>query len=402
MKLAISFTNFGPYHLARLRALAAKLNARGDALIAYEIAGNERRYPWLRNVSEEPFHWTTLFPDRVLESLARKSCRRAMIDALDRDDPDVLAIVGYSRPESMAMLGWARLNRRPTVLMSETQEIDHPRLWWKEAVKRQRVRRFSSALVGGPKHADYLRTLGLRADRIALGYNAVDNDHFARIANQARRDPNGRLGLPTAPYFIAVSRFVPEKNLVALVEAYARYRGSTQAPPWDLVVCGDGESRREIEASIRSSGFADSIHLPGFLQTEPLTKWLAHASAFVHPSLMEPWGLAANEAAACGLPLLISDRAGCSETLVPNPAGTTGWRFDPTSVSEIAEGLGRLAAMSDADRVAMGRRSFEVVSQWGPARFASGTLEAIELALDHKARKERRLVPLRPSPELVS
>ncbi len=51
MKLALSFTNFGPYHLARLRALAQSLAARGDELIAYETAGNERRYPWLRSVA---------------------------------------------------------------------------------------------------------------------------------------------------------------------------------------------------------------------------------------------------------------------------------------------------------------------------------------------------------------
>ena len=163
MKLAISFTNFGPYHLARLRALATKLKARGDSLIAYEIAGNERRYPWLRAVAEEPFDWVTLFPDRDLESLPKSSCRRAIRDALDRDEPDVLGIVGYARPESMAMLAWARRAHRPTILMSESQEMDHPRVWWKEAVKRQRVRPFSAGLVGGPKHADYLIKLGLPA-----------------------------------------------------------------------------------------------------------------------------------------------------------------------------------------------------------------------------------------------
>ena len=141
---------------------------------------------------------------------------------------------------------------------------------------------------------------------------------------RARRDPRSRVGLPSAPFFIAVSRFVPEKNLQSLVAAYAKYRASTQSPPWDLVLCGDGESRTEIEASIQGLGVTDSIHLPGFLQADSLSRWLAHARGFVHPSLMEPWGLVVNEAAACRLPLLISHRAGCSETLVPDPVGTTG------------------------------------------------------------------------------
>ncbi len=46
MIFAACFTNFGPYHLARLRALAGRLRERGDCLIAYEMAATERSYPW--------------------------------------------------------------------------------------------------------------------------------------------------------------------------------------------------------------------------------------------------------------------------------------------------------------------------------------------------------------------
>ena len=126
----------------------------------------------------------------------------------------------------MAALTWARREVRPTILMSESQEIDHPRTWWKEAIKRRRVALFSGGMVGGPRHRDYLVKLGMPESRIALGYNAVDNAAFARRAEAARRDPAAREGLPTRPYFLAVSRFVPEKNLARLVRAFARYRRS--------------------------------------------------------------------------------------------------------------------------------------------------------------------------------
>src|SRR5438067_11372343 len=104
MRLAVSFTNLGPYHLARLQALAAALAARGDELVVYEVAGHEQKYPWARSGGPEPFEWVTLFPGRDLESLSRIACRRAMTGALDRDRPDALGIVGYSRPESVAMM----------------------------------------------------------------------------------------------------------------------------------------------------------------------------------------------------------------------------------------------------------------------------------------------------------
>ncbi len=381
MRLAVSFTNLGPYHLARLRALGARLRHEGGELIAYETAGTEKKYPWKGERGAEPFRRVTLFPDLALEAIPAPACAAAMRKALGRDRPDALGIVGYVRPESLAALAWANRHARPAVLMSESQAVDRPRVWWKEAVKRRRVAKFDSALVGGPSHRDYLVELGMPRDRIALGYNAVDNARYADLAEAARRDPDSRAGLPDRPYFLAVARFVGEKNLPALVRAFARYRAPLPAHEgWDLVLCGDGPDRDRIEATARSQGVAHALHLPGFLQDDQLARWYAHASGFVLPSLSEPWGLVANEAAACGLPLLVSERCGCAATLVPDPPGSTGLLFDPTDTEAMAASLAWLALIPEADRRAMGRRAARTAASWGPDRFAEGTLEAVRLA----------------------
>ncbi len=379
--VSVCYTNFGPYHLARLRALAARLGRSGGRLLAVEVAGQERRYPWSRVSGSETFEWVTLFPGRAMEAIAPADCVRAMRRFLDRERPDALGIVGYSRPESMAALKWALRRDRPSILLSESQEIDHPRVWWKEAVKRRRVARFSSALVGGPRHRDYLVKLGMSPARIALGNNAVDHDAFARRADAARRSPESRAGLPHRPYFLATNRFVPEKNLIRLVEAFARYRADASGDQtWDLVLCGDGPASGEVDRTIREVGLPGAIHRPGFLQEDAMAPWLAHASAFVHPSLMEPWGLVVNEAAACGLPLLVSDRAGCVETMVPEPSGTTGRRFDPRDEQELSAALAWMSGLPETERAAMGRRAAEVAASWGPERFADGAVEALGLA----------------------
>jgi glycosyltransferase involved in cell wall biosynthesis len=381
LTLAISFTNFGPYHLARLRALADRLAARGGRLIAYETAGTERLYPWLRSRGAEPFERVTLFPDRALETLPAAECARSMRRALDQDCPDALATAGYYRPETLAVLRWARRRERPAILMSESQAVDYPRRWWKEALKGRRVRQFSAALVGGPRHRDYLRALGMPCDRIALGYNSVDNVALARAADVARRATEGRRGLPSAPYFLAVNRFVPEKNLPRLIRAFAAYRATCRDQvAWDLVLCGSGAAAGEIDRAVARSGCADAIHRPGFLQADELPRWYAFASAFVHPSLLEPWGLVVNEAAASGLPLLVSDRAGCVDTLVPLGTPASGARFDARREDEMTARLRWMAGLPEDERRAMGRRAAELVSDWGPERFAQGFLEALVLA----------------------
>ena len=402
MIVSVCFTNFGPYHLARLRALAEALGKTGDRLIAYELADAEERYPWARQTGAEPFIGTTLFTGRALESISAVEARRGMTEALDRDRPDVVGVVGYARPESMAAIRWARRKARPTFLMSESQELDHPRTWWKEAIKRRRVRACSAGFVGGPRHRDYLVKLGMPPDRIALGYNAVDNAAFARWGEAARADTNSRDGLPGRPYFIAVNRFVAEKNLVALIEAFTQYRAHTaEADAWDLVLCGGGSGpgAAEVEQAIARSEVAGSIHRPGFLQGEELARRLAGAGAFVHPSRMEPWGLVVNEAAAVGLPLLVSERAGCVETLVPEPAtdgaAISGRRFDPADVDELTTLLAWMASLGDVDRQAMGAHAARVVADWGPERFAVGAIEAI-----HAARAVHRTIQRSQPPRL--
>ena len=316
----------------------------------------------------------TLFPDRVLETIEPDACRWAMLEALEHDRPDAVGIVGYARPESMAAARWAARHRRPTILMSESQAIDQPARLVEgadqaaagPAVRRGRRRR--------PAHRDYLVQLGMPPDRIALGYNAVDNDYFAEPAESWRGDPAGRVGLARGSLLPGVNRFVPEKNLVRLIEAFARYRRRC-APEraWDLVLCGDGPGEAQVEAAVAASGLADAIHRPGFLQVDELPRWYAHAGAFVQPSLIEPWGLVVNEAAACGLPLLVSDRAGCAETLVPDPPGTTGGRFDPLDVERDRRGArldGRPCRASRSRPWAVARpRSSSI---WGPDRFADG------------------------------
>lgn len=381
MKAAVCFTNFGPYHLARLRALAIALERAGGRLLAYEVASHEQTYPWTRTRAREPFEWITLFPNRTLEALKPAECAGAIESALGRDGPDALGVVGYARPESMAAARWGRRRGLPVVLLSESQAVDRPRVWWKEAVKRRRLRLFDSALVGGPEHRAYLERLGMPAERVALGYNAVDNDHFATRAQAWRgREEDGERP-PTGRFFLSVSRFAPEKNLPKLIEAFARYRATADPrSAWDLVLCGDGPSAAEVERAIAATDCPAAIHRPGFVQVDGLPRWYARAGALVLPSLSEPWGLVANEAAACGLPLLVSSRAGCASTLVPEPAGTTGARFNPLDVADIADRLAWLAALPDADRADMGRRAAGVVADWGPERFAQGMLEALALA----------------------
>jgi 1,2-diacylglycerol 3-alpha-glucosyltransferase len=373
--VAVLFHRIGPYHLARLEAAGARCG-----LTAVELSAMDGTYAWSPVDGAPNFTRLTLFAEDV-DRRSRIELRRSVHDALAVADPEVVAIPGWSHPGALSALLWCLQNGRPAVLMSESGMHDDVRRRAREAAKRQVVRLFSSAVVGSASHGAYARALGLSADTVFSGYDIVDNEHFARGATRARLGGERwreRLGLP-ARFFLASSRFIPKKNLARLLDAYARYRGRTGDDAWRLVLLGDGALRAEVERRIAQLDLAGAVILPGFQQYDELPRYYALASAFVHASTTEQWGLVVNEAMASGLPVIVSERCGCAPDLVQD--GVNGFTFDPYDVDELASLMQRIAAMTDEQRHAMGRAGQRIIADWGPERFADGLMQAVQVAL---------------------
>jgi glycosyltransferase involved in cell wall biosynthesis len=366
----VAFWRFGPYHLARLAAARRRLHARGLAF------GTDDGYGWDHEASEGV---DTLLPGQSIERPDPETSARRFVDVLARSGPRAVAIPGWGDPVSLAALREAKARRIPLVLMSESTAWDEPRVAWKEAVKRRIVRLFDAALVGGRPQANYVAQLGMPPERIFLGYDVVDNAHFARPAPApAEIAPwNGR------PFFLASARFIAKKNLPRLLRAFARYRELAGSDAWNLVLLGDGPLRAELEALRAQLGLEPHLLVPGFRQYPELPGWYQAASCFVHASTSEQWGLVVNEAMAAGLPVLVSNRCGCAVDLVQE--GVNGFTFDPLDMEQLARLMHRVAH-GEADRGAMGAASRRIIADWGPERFAMGLKAAVDCALAQPRR----------------
>lgn len=372
MRVLIAFRRFGPYHVARVAALGSSPPAEG-----LELDPRDRTYAWDPIEGGGPLRLHRLAPKGALSA---EELRRVL--AASRFS--AVAVPGYAGTRELRLVGEAKAHRLPLVLMSASTARDAPRVAWREAVKRRIVRMFDAALVGGRPQADYVAQLGMPRERIFLGYDAVDNAHFAAPA----APPPQIAGWNGRPFFLASARFIPKKNLPRLLEAFARYRALAGSEAWSLVVLGDGELRAELEELARKLGLGTSLLMPGFKQYAELPSWYQAASCFVHASTSEQWGLVVNEAMAAGLPVLVSHRCGCAMDLVQE--GVNGFTFDPLDVEQLARLMYRVAH-SGVDRVAMGRASQRIIADWGPERFAAGLKAAVECAL---VQPRRPLSPL--------
>ena len=387
-ELAILVERLGPYHVARIRAAAAELGAERCA--ALELAAESREYAWDAVVSSG-FRRRTVIADRAYQDASAEHRVRMTLAALDEENPQAVAINGWGFPEARAAAAWCRRRDRVAIVMSESQERDERRVFYKEAVKRQVMKAFDSALVSCDSHVRYLEKLGMERTRIALGYDIVDNAHFQAGADAARATAaaeRATRGLPDR-YFLCSARFIPKKNLARLLEAFAAYRAGSATAAWDLVVVGDGGLRGELDAQRARLGLEQSIHFPGFKQYGDLPAFYGLASAFILPSTSEQWGLVVNEAMASGLPVLVSEACGAA-ALVRN--GENGFTFDPFDVVGMAGLLMRLAS-GELDRETMGRRSEALIADWGPERFAQGMVEAIRLGNTSRRRRSRLRLP---------
>jgi glycosyltransferase involved in cell wall biosynthesis len=236
---------------------------------------------------------------------------------------------------------------------------------------------YSAALVGGTTHREYLLELGFDAGRIFLGYDVVDNQHFSDFAEAARIDPGRRseLGLPDR-YFFACSRFSQKKNVLGLIREYSEYRRLCVSNPWQLVIAGDGELRPDIERERHRLALNAHVILLGAVGYQSIPAYYGLASAFVHASTSEQWGLVVNEALAAGLPVLVSERCGCAEELVID--GENGFCFDPSIEGKLSQ---LMLCTAQMDLSTMGMRSREVIARWGPSAFAMNLHAACAAAL---------------------
>lgn len=373
--VCIHWPRFGPYHIARLGAAHETLQKNGTEVIGLETAGRDATYDWRVVAGSGPFRREQVFPDRVFETLHPDEVHLGIIGALDRLQPDAVVINSYSFPDSRACLWWCRRNRRVAVVATDSKADDAPRVWWRERMKSQIIRSFDAAIVAGTPHRAYLEQLGFPPDFIFLGCDVVDNEFFHRMAEQAREQPEQHSHLPgladPTPFFLSSNRLIKVKNVDTLLEAYGMYRQG-RPDPWRLVLIGEGAERAKLE-DIISQRRIEGVTITGFRQLEDLPAYYGRAGAYIHPTLKDTWGLVVNEAMASGLPVLVSDRAGCVDDLVRD--GDNGYRFDPIQPSQLAHLMQEIASSEDRRRE-MAFRSLEIISDWSLERYADAVQAA--------------------------
>ena len=282
-------------------------------------------------------------------------------------NPGVLAELNLLKPDTLIIAGsW---NTPTTLIAGLNIYSPHPRrIFWSEAhagsvlnprgliawARRRAYRSYDGYAVPNEASATWARQQGGEAKPCFLIPNAVDAGYFHIPSAATKAEARARLGLPTQ------GRVLLQVGLLASAKGAPELARSFLALPHDsrrdaiLALAGSGPAEAELKAlAARSSG---ALRLLGQLSPEGVRDALWAADTFVLNTRRDSNPLSAIEAAAAGLPIVMSAAAGNVREVVEAP--NTGFVIrDP---SDPSEALLSVLTASDTQLAEMGARAAEL------------------------------------------
>jgi glycosyltransferase involved in cell wall biosynthesis len=299
--------------------------------------------------------------------------------ALLRGRPDaVIFMTGWGSLTAMAGMAICRSARIPFFVYGDSSfppAEDTLRRKLRAAWMRGLFGLTTGFMVSGVLNAEYYRHYGADPRRFFLLPWAIDNERFeegslfAPGEREARRAARGIA--PHAMLIIFSAKLVERKDPFTLLRAFERMRHRDRAA---LLFVGDGPLRAPLE---EAAGDLPGVHFAGFVNQRELPKEYGMSDVFVLPSTFEPRGAVINEAMACGLPVIVTDRCGSVGDIVLG--GDNAFIYPAGDTAALARDLDALAA--DPELCArMARRSREIIDTWTFARGVEGVKAAARWA----------------------
>ena len=179
------------------------------------------------------------------------------------------------------------------------------------------------------------RLYGFTSDDVAVIPPGVDIHTFRPLAPG---ETKVETGLPER-YVFCLSRIDANKGHDLLLYAFDVVRQSV--PEVHLVIGGGSlePEQRELEVLstmkriIAEKDIGGRVRLTGYVSDDLLVPYYRQAECFVLPSLFEPFGMTAQEAMACGIPVVASKLGGIREVI---SSGENGLLVDPANAEEFA------------------------------------------------------------------
>lgn len=206
----------------------------------------------------------------------------------------------------------ARHHRKPLVAHIHATELDRTHNRPNQWIYNREKRGFQAAdrIIAVSNYTKNVlqSQYGIAGDKISVVHNG--NTHTNLLENFSLRQKTPRR---TRPMVLFLGRLAQQKGTHQFLEMAKAIHD--QRPDVEFVMAGSGHLFDELIERAIQLGIQDSVLFAGKVSSKEVQTLFAQADCFVMPSLSEPFGLVALEAASHGTPVVLSRQSGASEVL---------------------------------------------------------------------------------------
>ena len=298
-------------------------------------------------------------------------------DSLKRLNPDAVMLLGWHFRSYIQAITAARRLRIPLLVRGDSQ-LETPRSWVRRAFKALAyplaLLIFNAALYVGERSKRYWEHYHYPLSRLFFSPHCIDNAWFRQrgTSEAAARFREAQALRETEKIILFVGKLTDKKRPLDLVEAVAVARDRHPS----LVVCFAGAGPLSDVVEGRAGELGVPIRMCGFCNQTELPAIYAASTMLVLPSDGgETWGLVANEALACGIPVVLSNACGSAPDLVAD--GKAGHQFPVGDVAALGDRIEHVLA-SRPSAEAIRRRS----DSYSISAAADGIMQAVDAVVD--------------------
>ena len=219
---------------------------------------------------------------------------------------DLVILYDYSTKTAVKLIERSRMYRIPYVINADGVALIKHGNPFREILKKMIISGAAGCLSSGEKTNEYFYKYGAKIAAVHTHTfsSLQEEDILTHVLTPADKgDLREKLDLGRDKKLaIAVGRFLPYKKFDQLITAW-----KTLPSEYELLIIGGGEEEENYRRIIADNHISN-VRLEGFFPKEKLILYYKACDVFIHPASYEVWGLVVNEAMACGLPVVVSDR----------------------------------------------------------------------------------------------
>lgn len=288
--------------------------------------------------------------------------------------PDVLITEGFFQWTPLVQL-YGLLHRIPVFIGYErTMYTERNNSKLKTWIRKMQDKFIKGYLVNGSETKKYLESIGVSADKIAIGGMSADSEGlrkaiaaFPEDAKKAFKAHFMQHGYNDGLIFLFSGRVESLKGAPHLLDAWKVH---IQKYPHDVIILiGMGDAYNNLKHEFEAY---NNVFLEGRIEYDQVYKYYSIADVFILPTLQDNWSLVIPEAMSCGLPVATSIYNGCHSELIKT--GENGCVFDSLKQESIVKALDYF---HNVDLKTQGKRSVEIEKLFNTENCARREFEGI-------------------------